>query len=57
MNEKKIAGCGGKTAVVLPMSSPRRVEAFNGDLLDRKSKSSLFPGAGGGGAWLQMTSA
>ena len=29
--------------------------AFNGDLLDKKSKSPLFPGAGG--MWLQMTSA
>ena len=29
--------------------------AFSGDLLDQKSKSPLFPGAGG--PWLQMTSA
>ena len=32
--------------------------AFSGDLLDQKSKSPLFPGSGGGGgSWLQMTSA
>ena len=29
--------------------------AFSGDLLDQKSKSPQFPGAGG--PWLQMTSA
>ena len=31
--------------------------AFNRDLLDQKSKPELFPGPGGGGAWLQMTGA
>ena len=38
---------GGGTAVVLPMSSPRRVAAFSRDLLDQKSKSLLFPGPRG----------
>ena len=51
--------------MVLPhISSPPQGGAFSGDLLDQKSKSSLFPGVagcvcvgGGGGALLQMTSA
>ena len=33
----------------------RECWAFSRDLLDKKSKSLLFPGAGG--PWLQMTSA
>ena len=52
--------------VLTHISSSRQGGAFSGDLLDQKSKSSLFPGVcvcggggggGGGGAWLQMTSA
>ena len=52
----------GKTAVVLPMSSPRSVGnssgftnqqspqggAFSRDLLDQNAKSPLFPGVGEG---------
>ena len=52
----------GKTAVVLPMSSPRSVGnssgftnqqspqggTFNRDLLDQNAKSPLFPGVGEG---------
>ena len=38
--------------MVLPTSSPAG-GAFRRDLLDQKSKSLLFPGAGG--PWLQMT--
>ena len=31
--------------------------AFSRDLLDQKSKKHYSPGLGGGGGWLQMTSA
>ena len=51
---KRSHTAGGKTEVVLPTSSPAGW-GFCRDLLDQKSKSLLFPGAGG--AWLQMTSA
>ena len=37
------------------MVLPKSMQLFSGDLLDQKSKSPLFPGAGG--PWLQMTSA
>ena len=48
----------GKTAVLYQQAGPRKVGLFNGDLLDQKSKSPLFPGGGvAWQAWLQMASA
>ena len=56
LNEK-IAGCGENSSGFTNEQSPQG-GAFSRNLLDQKSKSPLFPGpGGGGGAWLQMTSA
>ena len=38
----------GKTAVVFTNEQSPLGGAFSGDLLDKKSKSPLFPGPGGG---------
>ena len=49
-NEKKIAGCGGETAVILPTSSPRRVT--------RGLLAGIVPAIPRErGTWLQMSSA
>ena len=48
----KIAGCGENSSGFTNKQSPQGV-VFSRDLLDQKSKSPLFPGAGG--PWLQMT--
>ena len=47
MNNEKKQAAGENSSGFTDKQSPQG-RAFSGDLLDQKSKSPLFPGAGGG---------